>query len=73
MKKYSNIVQMNMVNQNTINDIRHTCQNIDRNEKILREIISSRRKELECLNGEYNNIMDVYSGIVKSLIKDEKL
>ena len=67
MEAYQKFMKINEVNQSVIDDTRRTYLNIDKEEESLREVISFHHNELDNLNKEYNNIIETYCNIIRSL------
>jgi hypothetical protein len=69
MDTYQQLSSINESKQKSIDDIKNISKTLDRAEDTLREKIILRYQELDTLKREFNNIIETYSNIIRSSVK----
>jgi hypothetical protein len=67
--KYHSLNTINTNKQKKLNAIKSACVSLDNVERSLREKIEFKRTELENLQKDYNNVIETYSHIIRTFVK----
>ena len=68
MNDFQKLLNINELNQKSINDINLIKSNIDKFEDDIRDKITIRYQELEKLKSDYCKIVETYSHIIKAFV-----
>lgn len=67
--KYHSLNTINTDKQKKLNAMKSACISLDNVERTLREKIDYKRTELENLQKDYNNVIETYSHIIRTFVK----
>jgi hypothetical protein len=69
MDEYQKLSTINDDKQKNLNTIKSICTSLDNAERILKEKIEFRHRELDTLKKDYSNIVETYGHIIRSFVR----